>query len=115
MALSESIGAAAPEISPSTDYRFSGFCYQNWDMSGEPPIIVNPKASIHHKLAWAWGEVATLSDALNELDITDNKELRTFANFVASRLMPIEAMLNHLGAATYSQANATRKHLNEES
>lgn len=100
MALSESTGADAPDTTPEPDYRFSGFCYQNWSMDGPPPITVNPKASLHHKLAWLWGEVSLLSDAVQEISTEDNKRLRIFANFITSRLMPMEAMLDHLGDIT---------------
>lgn len=106
MAKSPSMDASASDTLAPQDYRFSGFSYQNWDMAGEPPIIVNPKASLHHKLAWLWGEVSNLNDILAEVDCNDNKELRTFANFVMSRLMPVEAMLNHLGETT--QKGATK-------
>lgn len=98
----QSIGAPAPEL----DSRFSGFCYQNWGMDGEPPIIVNPNASLHNKLAWLWGEVSLLADAVNEIDASDNPQLRTFANFITSRLMPVEAMLDHLGETTSKGATA---------
>lgn len=100
MAQSLSMGATASDTCAPQDYRFSGFSYQNWDMDGEPPILVNPKASLHHKLAWLWGETSCLNDVVTELSCSDNKELRIFANFVMSRLMPMEAMLDHLGDIT---------------
>ena len=105
MAHSASPGAPAPNTTPP-DYRFSGFSYQNWRMDGQPPLIVNPAASLHHKLAWLWGEVSILSDAVNEIATDDNKQLRVFANFVFSRLMPMEAMLDHLGDITAKGAAA---------
>lgn len=100
MALSASPGVPTPTATPAPDYRFSGFCYQNWSMDGPPPLIVNPAASLHHKLAWLWGEVSLLSDAVHEMNCEDDKSLRTFANFITSRLMPMEAMLDHLGDIT---------------
>jgi hypothetical protein len=106
MAQSAFPGVPAPDTTPELDYRFSGFCYQNWSMDGPPPIIVNPAASLHHKLAWLWGEVSLLSDAVHEIDTSDNKQLRRFANFITSRLMPIEAMLDHLGDTTSKGATA---------
>jgi hypothetical protein len=94
-----SYGAPAPERKEQ-DHRFSGFCYQNWKMDGPPPLIVNPAASLHHKLAWPWGEVSILNDAVWEISTGDNEQLRTFAGFITSRLMPMEAMLHHLGETT---------------
>ncbi len=100
MAHSESPGAPAPDSSSAHDYRSSGFSYQNWHLDGPPPIIINPAASLHHKLAWLWGEVSILSDVVHETSCDDNKQLRIFANFMISRLMPMEAMLDHLGEIT---------------
>lgn len=105
MADSATPGTSAAAPSPELDYRFSGFCYQNWDMDGEPPIVVNPNASLHHKLAWLWGELSILVDAVNEMDTSENKQLRVFSNFITSRLMPMEAMLDHLGDITSKGAN----------
>lgn len=106
MATSAPPGVPAPDTPPEPDYRFSGFCYQNWSMNGPPPLIVNPAASLHHKLAWLWGEVSLLSDAVHEISCDDNKQLRIFANFITSRLMPMEAMLDHLGDITSKGATA---------
>ena len=100
MAKSAPPGVPAPTATPAPDNRTSGFCYQNWEMNGAPPIIINPAASLHHKLAWLWGEVSLLSDAAHELCTEDNKQLRWFSNFITSRLMPMEAMLDHLGDIT---------------
>ena len=92
--------ATASDSLTPLDGRFSGFGYQNWDMDGEPPIMVNPKASLHHKLAWLWSEASCLTDLATEICCENNKELRTFANFILSRMMPMEAMLEHLGETT---------------
>lgn len=100
MAHSASPGVPTPDTDHHADYRFSGFSYQNWSMDGEPPLIVNKNASLHHKLAWLWGEVSILSDAVHEICCDDDKHLRIFANFITSRLMPMEAMLDHLGDIT---------------
>lgn len=99
-------GAPASNTSPAPDYRSSGFSYQNWEMDGAPPIIINPAASLHHKLAWLWGEVSILSDAVHEINCDGDKHLRIFANFITSRLMPMEAMLDHLGEITAKGALA---------
>lgn len=103
MAHTAPAGDTSPATHRPTDYRFSGFSYQNWQMDGEPPITVNPKASLHHKLAWLWGEVSMLNDAVSEMNCSDSRELRTFSSFVLSRLLPMEAMLDHLGDITAHQ------------
>lgn len=100
-----STGTSVPDTSPEPDYRFSGFGYRNWDMDGAPPIIVNPAASLHHKLAWLWGEVSVLRDVVDEVNTCESAQLRAFANFIASRLMPMEAMLDHLGEITSKGVN----------
>lgn len=47
-----------------------------------------------------------LSDAVLEMNTGDSKELRSFANFISSRLMPMEAMLDHLGEITCKRETA---------
>ena len=106
MAQSVSPGVPAPDTPPEPDSRCSGSSYQNWSMDGPPPLIVNPEASLHHKLAWLWGEISILSDAVHEINCDGDKQLSVFANFITSRLMPMEAMLDHLGDITSKGATA---------
>jgi len=94
--------AAESQPAPDLDFRFSGFGYQNWGIDGEPPIMVNPKASLHHKLAWCWGEVNQIDEFALTLCQHENETLQRVGNMLASRTISLTAMLEHLGETTCS-------------
>lgn len=78
----------------------SGYCWQSWDMGDEPPLMVNPKASLHTKIAWMWGEITMLHDMLTEMSCNGDRETSSLAGHIANRLTPVQAMMEHLGDVT---------------
>ena len=86
--------------SSSVNDGVAGLSYQNWRMDTHAPILINTNATIHSKLAWCWGELSVVNDALAVLNTSSNAELRSLGNFLSSRLIPLEAMLNHLGESS---------------
>lgn len=96
----ENIAADKPELAPSLDYRFASFGYQNWEIEGPPPIMVNPAASLHSKLAWCWGEVNQIEDLASTLCTHENEVLANLGNLLINRVTPLVAMLEHLGEST---------------
>jgi hypothetical protein len=80
--------------------ELSGGLYQNWGEDGEPPIMVNPNASVHHKIAWAWGQVSLINSMLMDICADGGKERGALAGTIISHLTPVEGMLQHLGDST---------------
>lgn len=83
----------------TSNARISGYHYRNWRSDGKPPIMVNPKASFHNKIAWVWGEISMLKELLLDISCND-EENSSLASYVANRLVSVEAMLDHLGDVT---------------
>ena len=100
----ENIGVGTSDPTPPLDYRFAGFGYQNWEIKGNPPIMVNPRASLHSKLAWCWGEVQQLDDLASTLCTHENEALQQVGNLLYSRTISLIAMLDHLGETTRNDA-----------
>ncbi len=86
------------------DYRFAGFGYQNWCVDGAPPVIVNPAATLHAKLAWCWGEMRMIDDLASLLCTSENVELSQVGNLLVHKAMAITAMLEHLADTTTGKA-----------
>lgn len=58
--------------------------------------MVNTKASQHSKLAWCWGELNQLEDLAHTLCTHDDAAITRIGNLLASRVMPLLSMLEHL-------------------
>lgn len=93
-------GAAAPDTLKPLDSRFAGYGFQNWSMNDEPPILVNPKARLHSKLAWCWGEANQIEELAFTLSTHADHQIRSIGNLLLSRVMPLQAMLDHLAENT---------------
>lgn len=86
---------SAPDAS-EPDYRIAGYGYQNWSLDGPPPILINTQARTHSKLAWCWGETRQLEDLAHTLCTHEDQALAHIGELLASRVMPLLSMLEHL-------------------
>ncbi|MBS0408186.1 MAG: hypothetical protein JSS17_17830 [Proteobacteria bacterium] len=78
----------------------SGYLYQNWGLDNtNPPVVLNPDASLHACIAWCWGEVAE-AHGLAMVARVNNIEGGAVLDAVLSRLTALERMLEHLGERT---------------
>lgn len=100
----ENIGADTAKPTPSLDCRFAGFGFQNWEIKGDPPIMVNPHASLHSKLAWCWGEVHQIDDLASVLCTHESEALQQVGSLLYSRTISLIAMLDHLSETTRNEA-----------
>jgi hypothetical protein len=83
----------------------SGFRRENWcAVDSAPPVVMNPEATLHACVAWAWGEVyeanQLLAAAMPVVPVSPQMQLDT----VVSRLMGAVAMLEALAEATSKDA-----------
>lgn len=93
------------------DFRFAGYGYQNWRMDGAPPVVANPAATMHAKLAWCWGEMKQIDDLAIVMCTSENKHLASVGNMLVHKAMGLIAMLEHLAEATQPEgrnANSTK-------
>lgn len=94
--------AAAPKH-PYLD--LAGYAFQNWDFDALPPVIINPEASLHAKLAWCWGEVCFIKNLGNVACQARGAEMWDVGELLVSASIPLEAMLRHLSEVTRSKAS----------
>jgi len=85
------------------DYRFAGYGFQNWCSEGVPPVMVNPAATTHAKLAWCWGEMRQIDDLASVLCTSQHDELAIIGNILANKSMALIAMLEHMAAITKAE------------
>lgn len=92
--------AAAPKH-PYAD--LAGYAFQNWDHETSPPVIINPEASLHAKLAWCWGEVCFIK-SLGDVACQHNTDaMHGVGELLVAVSMPLEAMLRHLSEVTLNR------------
>ena len=81
-------------------YRFAGYSFQNWGYEGAPPIVVNPAATTHAKLAWCWGEMTQIETMASVLCASENPDVASVGNFLVNKSVSLIAMLEHLADVT---------------
>lgn len=94
---------------PEGDHRqglrrltISGWRYENWDSEdGEPPVILNPRASLHKRISWCHGEANEALQLIYQAQ-RHSEDIGVLVDAVCSRLMSLERMLSHLGERTSS-------------
>jgi len=82
----------------------SSGAYTNWTSCPDaPPVVLNPKASLHACLAWCWGEIVEANQlAMQGQAAADGDSWDVLGNAIQSRLMIVEAMLHELCKRTLS-------------
>lgn len=72
----------------------------NWLTDSPPATIINPESTLHARIAWCWGVASELEEiaALLANHIEDSE--RTVGGIFSTKLLPLVAMLEHLGTVT---------------
>lgn len=104
--MADTIASGAPAPSPH-DYRFAGIGFQNWCPDDAPPVLVNPLATVHAKVAWCWGEMHQIDDLANVLCTSENDDLARIGNVLVHKAMGLIAMLEHLAEYTNPRNTTT--------
>jgi hypothetical protein len=79
----------------------SGLHYRNWERdtspSDSPPVVLNPKASLHQCIAWCWGEISEAHHlAIQGQTGGDDAAWVVLGAAIQSRLMLVERVLEAL-------------------
>lgn len=86
----------------------AGHCYRNWGAGNDnPPIILNPKASVHACIAWCWGEAAQAHELVMMARSNDTNNAAVLDSVLA-RLDGLERMLDYVGERTRDADGAGR-------
>jgi hypothetical protein len=93
-----------PEEQDTSKVNVSSYRFENWNMSGPAPVIINPEADTHTLIAWCWGEAADLLDLSTGCCTQPNIDAATLAALFCSRMEPLVNMLYHLGNRTANEA-----------
>ena len=80
--------------------NLSGWRHENWTMvGGQPPVVLNPAASVHSCVAWSWGEAQELLDLLHAAYDADVANAGLVEAGI-SRAMVLTKMLEQLAERT---------------
>ncbi|AVO35372.1 hypothetical protein [Ottowia oryzae] len=86
--------------------NLSGWRHENWTMvGGQPPVVLNPAASVHSCIAWGWGEAQELLDLLHAA-YDANSSNAGLIEVGLSRATVLSKMLEHLAERTAGKAVA---------
>ena len=89
------------ESNSTENVDVSGIRWRLWNADGEPPIIMNPKASTHALISWCWGEADhALQMAVAGSVSGDDYEMAKMNDAIQGRLEAITAVLEALAFRT---------------
>ncbi|MDO5289878.1 MAG: hypothetical protein Q4F13_09645 [Pseudomonadota bacterium] len=79
----------------------SGVHVQNWRTDcGPPPVVLNPDATVHACIAWAWGELYEVKHLAMVGLSADEADTPLLIEAIHSRINAAESVLRMLGELT---------------
>lgn len=93
---------SGPDDPKDQPIDLAGHLWNNWSNDrGQPPVVLNRAASVHHCIAWAWGEALQIEDiAYAAVASGDDGVAIAMANILVSKAKALALVLGEVGERT---------------